>query len=122
MPLLLLDVVGKLAVLSVLHDEEEVLGSLDDLVSEEYLVQLDDVRMLHFGQDVYFSADAHQVVVFLDLDFLQDLDRDLLPRCDVDRFLHLAERSLAESSEDDVLLLSFIFVFFIFSFFFFKFI
>jgi len=98
-----LDVVAELALLRALHHEEEVLAGLDHLLTQAYLVQLDDVRVAHASQDVYFSSDPQQVVFFLDLVFLQDLYRDLLPRDHVQRLLHLAERTLAQGPQHDEL-------------------
>ena len=59
LPLFFLDVVREFAHLSVLHHEKEILVCLNDLVKRDYLVQLDDVRMLHLAEDVDLAADAH---------------------------------------------------------------
>lgn len=80
LPLFFLDVVREFAHLSVLHHEKEVLVRLDDLVKWDYLIKLDDIGMLHLAEDVDLSADAHQVILLLDLLFFEDLDGDLLAR------------------------------------------
>lgn len=84
------DVVEELAALHVLHDEEELLGGLDDFV------ELDDVGVADELQDVDLPRDALHVRHVHDLLLLQDLDRHLLARGDVRRRLHLPERPLPQ--------------------------
>jgi hypothetical protein len=51
------DEIKQLTTGCVLHDEIELLGSLDDLNSK-YLVELDDLRMPNLLQDLYFTCNS----------------------------------------------------------------
>lgn len=77
LPFFFFDIVGQFSILCVLHNEEKVLVCLDDLVTQDYLIELDDVGVLDFAEDIDFSPDSNQVVFLFDLLFLQDLDGDL---------------------------------------------
>lgn len=84
------DVVEELPARAVLHDEEEVLGGLDDFV------ELDEVGVADEFEDVYFAGDALDVRHVHDLLLLQHLHCHLLARPLVDRQLYLPERALAQ--------------------------
>lgn len=88
--LLLGDVVEELATRAVLHDQEEVLGRLDNLV------ELDEVRVADQFEDVDLAGDTFDVRYVHDLLLLQHLHCHLLARPLVDRQLHLPERPLAQ--------------------------
>ena len=85
------DVVEELAVLRVLHDDEDAVGRLDDLV------ELRDGGVAHQFEDVQLARDPLHVRDVLDLLLLQDLDRHRLSRLPVHRLLHLPERPLPDS-------------------------
>jgi hypothetical protein len=70
-----LDELRELSVRDCFHQEEKRLGVLDDLVSEEYLVELHDVGVVHGLEDADFSRHAGLVVFFGYFLFVEDFDR-----------------------------------------------
>ena len=66
--LILDDVVEKLATISILHDEVQLLGRLDDFI------ELDNVRVSDHLQDVDFSCDSFDIVNVLNLVFFENFD------------------------------------------------
>lgn len=70
--LLLHDVVEKLATADVLHNQEQLLGRLDDFK------QLDNVRVSDHLQDLNFASHALHVCVFGDLSLFKNFDGYLL--------------------------------------------
>ena len=85
--LVLNNVVEKLSSTSVLHDQIELLRSLNDLMNSSirmpkyckstYFVELDDVRMSDQLEDVDFSGDSFDVRDILDFVFLKNFDCNL---------------------------------------------
>ena len=65
------DVAEQLAIAAVLHDEEEASWRLDDLV------QLDDMRVAHYLQDVNLAADSLHIVHISYFVFLENFDSHL---------------------------------------------
>jgi hypothetical protein len=84
------DVVEELAVLRVLHDDEDAIGGFHDFV------ELGDGGVADQFEDVQFARDAFDVGDVLDLVLLEDLDRHRLARVPVDRLLHLPESALPD--------------------------
>lgn len=87
---LLSDVVEELSSCAILHDEEEILGCLNDLV------ELDEMWVANQFEDVYLAGDTLDVRNVHYLLLLQHLHCHLLTRPLVDCQLHLAERALAQ--------------------------
>lgn len=71
--LILYDVIEELAAARILHDQVELLGSLDDLI------ELDDVRVPYELEDVNFPRYPLNIAHILNLLLFEDFDRDLLP-------------------------------------------
>jgi hypothetical protein len=84
------DVVEELSALHVLHDEEELLGGLDDLV------QLDDVGVPDEFEDVDLPRNPLHIRHVDYLLLLQYLYRHLFARGDVGRRFHLPESPLSQ--------------------------
>ena len=75
------DVVEELAARRVLHDQVELLVRLDDLRAGEgaapYFVELHELRVPNYFEDVDFARDALHVRHVRDFVLLEDLDGDL---------------------------------------------
>jgi len=65
------NIVEEFTILAVLHYEEELTLSLNDLV------QLDDVGMSDLLEDLDLTADSLNVFLVFNSRFLKDLDRNL---------------------------------------------
>ena len=72
----------------MLHDEEKALFCLYDLV------QLDDVRVLHYSEDVNFARNSLNVVDVVDLPLFKDFDRHALSGETMDTLFDFAEGAL----------------------------
>lgn len=79
------DVVEEFATTGVLHDQEELLGSLNDLV------ELDDIGVPDDFQNVDLSHHSSDVCLVLDLVLFQNFDRHFLLRQLVDALSNLTE-------------------------------
>jgi hypothetical protein len=75
----------------VLHDQKQATRRLDDFV------ELNNVRVPHYLQDVNFAAHSLHIVHLANFIFFQNLNGHLLVREKMDALLHLSERSLAQS-------------------------
>ena len=84
---LLDDVVEQFAPTCILHDEEKLLGSLNDLV------QLNYVWMAHDLENMDLTHDSRNISLILDFVFLKDFNGDLLLRQLMDALSHLSECS-----------------------------
>ena len=83
------DVVKELSSACVLHDQIELLRSLDDLV------ELDDVRMADELEDVDLSGNPLYIAHILDFLLLKNFNSNFLAREVVASELHFAESALA---------------------------
>ena len=84
------DVVEQLAAITVLHDEEDLPGSINDLE------QLDDVFVAHALEDGDLAADTFHVRWLHNAALLQDFDGYFLPGHDVRTDSHFAESALTQ--------------------------
>ena len=96
--ILAFNIVRKFASFGALHYEVEVVVGLD------YLVQLDDVRMVYSAQDVHLSLYSVLVVFLFDPAFLHYFDGDFLSRQEMKSFLDFSEGSFTEGSKYFILL------------------
>ena len=84
------DIVEELAILGVLHDHEDDIGCLYDLV------ELCDGGVAYKFEDVEFAGDSLDVGDVFDFVFLEDFDGDGLLGGDVGGFFDLAEGAFAD--------------------------
>lgn len=74
----------------MLHDEKQSVLGLDDFV------ELNDVRMLDYFQNVNLARNSFDVIDIVDLPLVENLDGDALARVHMDTLLHLAKRALSK--------------------------
>lgn len=79
---------------AVLHNEVQTLLSLYDVV------ELNDVRVSHYLEDVYLPCNALHVAYIGDFLFLQYFDGDFLLGVDVNTLLHLAKSTLSKGFDN----------------------
>jgi hypothetical protein len=85
------NIVEEFTSIGILHDHEEFLFCFDNLV------QLDHIGVTHLLQNFNFARDAFNVLLIVDLLFLQDFDGDLFTSEDVRALLHMTKSSFTES-------------------------
>eukprot|EP00354_Favella_ehrenbergii_P007088 CAMPEP_0170455612 /NCGR_PEP_ID=MMETSP0123-20130129/3522_1 /TAXON_ID=182087 /ORGANISM="Favella ehrenbergii, Strain Fehren 1" /LENGTH=138 /DNA_ID=CAMNT_0010718815 /DNA_START=2532 /DNA_END=2948 /DNA_ORIENTATION=+ len=90
------DEVEKLAPVGMLHYHEELLLSLDDLV------KLDDIGMANFLENFDLSGDPFNVLLVVDLFFLQNFDGHLFACQNMGSLLDLAKGALSQRLAEDV--------------------
>ena len=90
------DVVEQFAPGSILHDQEQLLARLDNLV------ELHDVRVSHDLQDVNLAHDPRYIRLVLDHVFFEHLDRNFLVSELVDSLAHLTKRAFSDGLSNHV--------------------
>lgn len=76
--------------IGMLHDHEEFLLSLNDLI------ELNDIGVADLLENLDLSGDSLHILLIIDLLLLQDLDCNLLASEDVSSLLHLSESTFAQ--------------------------
>jgi hypothetical protein len=84
------DIIEKLSVFHILHNEKKVFRSFNDLV------ELDDVGVPDEFEDVDFSRDSFNICNIHYLIFLQDFYGYFFSRGDMDAHLYLPKRALSQ--------------------------